>query len=410
MSNIGPLTTTFTAPSSCSFISVELDGSPTPTSTTYYNYVGKVWPSPLDCFPSGYPNAYSDRYSNYYSPGICPSGWTAYPTSDFPDPAETTALCCPPGFITIGDNSDVFASSFPCFTTHIASTPATALVISGSIDIATKPYGDNPSGLITSTNFVMEPTGWSVFGMQVRYRSADFLPHNSTTTDTSSTSLAQQTSSSNTQKNSQSLTQTSPTSAGTTQSSAAENTSSDNSTLSIGAKIGIGVGVPLVVIFIAIIFAFIFIRRRRRRTTQQPAPTEDIPKPPDGYDEYKAELPGNKPGTSGGERYTGKAELPVIVKPSELEDPSTEWPLSSRYPVNIMPTDMDTISSVQETPRSDMPSETVSPETASPDETLRGNVPMGGSSRADEAAIDQVKYRYIDEESKVKKESSQREL
>jgi hypothetical protein len=403
MSNIGPLTTTFTAPGSCSLISVDLNGSPTPTSTTYYNYVGLVWPSPLDCFPSGYPNALTDRFSNYYSPGICPSGWTAYPTSNFPDPAETTALCCPPGFTTIGQFP--LASSFPCFTTHIASTPAAALVISGSIDINTAPYGDNPSGvLITSTNFVMEPTGWSVFGVQVRYHTADFLPHNSTITTVNSTSLAQAASSSNTQTNSQNLQQTSQTSAGTTQSSAAANTTNDSSVLSNGAKIGIGIGVPLAVIFLAIALAFIFIRRRRRR---QIPPDADIPKPPDGDGEYKTELPGNKPGTSGGERYAGKAELEDPVKPSELEDPTTEWPLPSRRAINITPTgtDHDTISSIQESSHPATALETISPE-----ETSRGNISTLGPSRAGETEAEQVKYRYIGEEPKVKKEGGRREL
>lgn len=398
------MTTTFTAPSDCDFISVQLLGSPTPTSTQYYNYVGKVWPSPLRCFPSGYPNAYSDRFSDYYSPGICPSGWTAYPTSDFPDPAETTALCCPPGFIAIGDNSDVFASSFPCFTTHIASTPATAVVISGSIDIATKPYGDNPSGLITSTNFVMEPTGYSVFGMQIRYRAADFLPNNHT--NANSTSITQATSGSNTQATSRNTIQTSPTASDTTQSSAAAGINNDNSTLSNGAKIGIGVGVPLLVILLAIIFAFIFIRRRRRRPSQQSLPQEDIPKPPDGYDEHKAELPGNKPGTSGGERYAGKAELDNTVKPAELEDNATEWPLPSNHAINITPTDLDTISSIQETIHSD-----VVPGTVPLNETSMSHVPTNNTPLPDaEATTEQVKYRYIGEEPKVKKEISRGEL
>jgi len=402
MSNIGPLTTTFTAPSSCSLISVDLDGSPIPTSTTYYNYVGLVWPSPLDCFPSGYPNALTDRFSNYYSPGICPSGWTAYPTSNFPDPAETTALCCPPGFTTIGEFP--LASSFPCFTTHIASTPAPALVISGSIDINTAPYGDNPSGVFTtSTNFLMKPTGWSVFGVQVRYHTTDFLPHNSTTTTVNSTSLTQAASSSNIQTNSQNLQQTSQTSAVTTQSSAAANTTNDSSALSNAVKIGIGIGVPLAVIFLAIILAFIFIRRRRQRQT----PDADIPRLPDGHDEYKTELPGNKPGTSGGETYAGKAELEVPVKPSELEDPTTEWSLPSRRAINITPTgtDHDTISSIQESSHPATASEAISPE-----ETSRDNVSTVGPSHASETAAEQVKYRYIGEEPKVKKEGGRREL
>jgi hypothetical protein len=403
MSNIGPLTTTFTAPSDCDYISVELVGSPTPTSTTYYNYVGKVWPSPLRCFPSGYPNAYSDRFSNYYSPGICPSGWTEYPTSDYPDPAETTALCCPPGFITTGDNPDVFASSFPCFTTHIATTPATAVVISGSIDIATKPYGDNPSGLITSTDFVMQQIGYSVFGMQVRYRSADFLPHNSSSA--TSSSIVQVNSISNTQANSQNAIQTSLSTAGTTQSSVTANTNNGDSALSNGAKIGIGIGVPLVVILLGIIVAFVLIRRRRQRTSQQAPTNENTPKDTSGYDEHKAELPGNMPGTSGGERYIGKAELDDTVKSSELEDTNNDWPLPSHSGINVTNTDVDTISSVHGTTHSDMASGAVSPP-----ETSRSCVPVEESVADAGAAEEQVKYRYIGEEPKVKKQSSRGEF
>jgi hypothetical protein len=109
MTNIGPLTTTFTPPSDCSWLSVNLLGSPIPTWTEFYNYKGIVWPTALRCFPSGYPYAYSDRFSGFYSPGICPSEWTAwYPTSNFPDPAETTAYCCPPGFIIIRGSSDLY--------------------------------------------------------------------------------------------------------------------------------------------------------------------------------------------------------------------------------------------------------------------------------------------------------------
>jgi hypothetical protein len=397
------LTTTFTAPSDCSYISVDLVGSPIPTSTTYYNYVGKVWPSPLRCFPSGYPNAYSDRFSNYYSPGICPSGWTAYPTSDFPDPTETTALCCPPGFITIGDNSDLFASSFPCFTTHIATTPATAVVISGSIDIASKPYGDNPSGLMTSANFVMGQTGYSVFGMQVRYRPADFLPHNSSTS--TSSSVAQATSNSNTASNFQNTIETSSSTAGTFQSFTAATTNDDSGTLSSGAKIGIGVGVPLVVIILSIIIAFILIRRRRLRAAQKAPANENAQNAPDGYGEYKAELPGNKPGTSGGERYPGKAELDVTARPFELEDTNNEWPLPSHHGISVAPTDVDTISSMHGTTHSDIASGAVSPP-----ETSRSYVPGDDAIAVDTTSKEQVKYRYINQEPKVKKQSSRGEF
>jgi hypothetical protein len=242
ITNLGPLTTIFTAPSDCSWISVNLLGSPTPTSTVFYDYKGNVWPNPLRCFPSGYPYANVDRYSGFYSPGKCPSAWTAwYPTSNFPDPAETTAYCCPPGFTVLRGGSDLYYTWFPCFTTHIppysASTPP-ALVISGEIDIVTRPYGDNTAGLVTDYNFSMPWTGWNVFGVQIRYRADDFGPGTIATP-------------------------TSPNAAATTLTSAAD-TKNNNGVLSNGAKIGIWIGLPLFVITLGTIIAFILIRGRGR--------------------------------------------------------------------------------------------------------------------------------------------------
>lgn len=304
MTNIGPLTTTFTPPSDCSWLSVNLLGSPIPTSTAFYNYKGIVWPTALRCFPSGYPYAYSDRFSGFYSPGICPSAWTAwYPTSNFPDPAETTAYCCPPGFLVIRGDSDLYNRWFPCFTTHIPpSSDPPALVISGEIDIVTKPYGDNTAGFITSSNFPMAYTGWEVFGVQVRYRTGDFGPNNH----------IDGTLSSNTQAKSLNPT---PTCYGTTQTSIPD-TNNDNSAVPSGAKIGIMIGIPLLVITLVIILAFVLISRRRRYTNYLPLSN--------GSDEYKSELPGNKLGKSGSERYAGKAELDITVQHAKLDDTATK--------------------------------------------------------------------------------------
>jgi hypothetical protein len=382
MSNIGPLTTAFAAPSDCSILSVNLVGSPAPTSTTFYNYAGIVWPDPLRCFPSGYPNAYSARFSNFYSPGVCPSGWTAFgATSNFPDPAETTAMCCPPGFSVLGNVLDVYGTSSPCFTTHIASTPATALVISGTIDIATKPYGDNTAGLITSTNFVMQPTGWFVYGVQIRYRAADFIPNNHTLANSTSTS---------------------PNTATATQSPTATN--NDNSMLSNGAKIGIGVGVPLIVIILGTIIAFILIRHKRRRTGQPFQANRD------SYIEHKAELPGNTPGKSGGGRCPGKAELDNTVWPVELEDPTTGAPLPNIHSSSAEP---DAISSIQGTPRSYIASETVQPGEITPSDaspadnqrltTVEGLFLPAPNTEGDAIEPEQVKYRRLNENAKMRR-------
>ncbi|KAH8658095.1 hypothetical protein BX600DRAFT_63225 [Xylariales sp. PMI_506] len=85
---IGPLTTTFTPPASC-----------TNDFTNYY----QMWTGDLgvfdiagpytteSCFPSGYNPARSE----YYSPGICPAGYkTACSSVD--TNGVTAVTCCPP--------------------------------------------------------------------------------------------------------------------------------------------------------------------------------------------------------------------------------------------------------------------------------------------------------------------------
>lgn len=90
MSNIGPLTTTFTAPSSCA------------TATGLY----QIWPShgtyyyqqgPLLSRPECYPSGYEAEPSQYYSPGVCPSGYTAACSSAnaVETATETAYTCCP---------------------------------------------------------------------------------------------------------------------------------------------------------------------------------------------------------------------------------------------------------------------------------------------------------------------------
>lgn len=99
--NVGPLTTTFTGPSTC-----------LATTTAAHLgdagfYVAAFWDDVKECYPSGTrPLLLHSTY--LYSPGICPSGWgpvislgTGVPTT-LPDYSiftlgrETTAwLCCP---------------------------------------------------------------------------------------------------------------------------------------------------------------------------------------------------------------------------------------------------------------------------------------------------------------------------
>src|ERR1700739_2958732 len=97
--NLGLLTTTFTAPATCSSLTliggnVCLDcGLPTLTS--------------LACPPNGF-NAWNFYPVQYYLLGICPQGWTLAPSTVASDysasngvtlaAGETMGLCCPSNF------------------------------------------------------------------------------------------------------------------------------------------------------------------------------------------------------------------------------------------------------------------------------------------------------------------------
>ena len=146
--NNGPLTTTFTAPASCSTAYETMIGdAETPTAIEWLALAGPTcgYIAPADCNPSGSviqsidssalgANPTADQIIVYHSPGlICPSGWVtvgaaakinptstsisgvfnisvSLPTVNSPivtflpeldvvlaalDPGETAALCCP---------------------------------------------------------------------------------------------------------------------------------------------------------------------------------------------------------------------------------------------------------------------------------------------------------------------------
>ncbi|KAK0634654.1 hypothetical protein B0T17DRAFT_481286 [Bombardia bombarda] len=90
MTAIGPLTTTFAAPSSCGSLSVYQlwKGS----QSTYVQ--GPLYTAGSDnaCFPDDY------NPSGYYSPGICPQGYTTACSklSTKSKVTETAVVCCPP--------------------------------------------------------------------------------------------------------------------------------------------------------------------------------------------------------------------------------------------------------------------------------------------------------------------------
>lgn len=84
LSVIGPLTTTFTPPTSCSTTSIA------PLSQT-------------GCYPPGFSAAFATSSAElaYYSPGVCPSGYYhATPVSDWLLRADETGVHCCPSYVT----------------------------------------------------------------------------------------------------------------------------------------------------------------------------------------------------------------------------------------------------------------------------------------------------------------------
>jgi hypothetical protein len=99
-SNFGPLTTTFTPPSSCSSLAVQI---------SVPNYAGAPFYAPYsDCDPGTALFSFYWGYKNvnlWYTPGLsCPKGYTTAAAwgggveqllDNAPGPGESAYLCCP---------------------------------------------------------------------------------------------------------------------------------------------------------------------------------------------------------------------------------------------------------------------------------------------------------------------------
>lgn len=92
MTVIGPLTSTFQAPSSCTTSGPHIYQIWTGKESRYEQ--GPLFTEGSNCFPS----SYDISPEKYYSPGICPQGYTAACTRTNPiqtTAAETALICCP---------------------------------------------------------------------------------------------------------------------------------------------------------------------------------------------------------------------------------------------------------------------------------------------------------------------------
>jgi len=263
--NLGPLTTTFTAPSGCFTISITTHSSGEEPGTFAALHM------PASCYPSGKPlgsdytksTLDSYRYHDehiFFSPGECPVGWAQYPaTTDTTNSAiYTTAFCCPMGFHS---KTTTLASSetvWKCVTSNNYPTTLSSYIFSNGI-------GD----LLADPVFI-------------KYQLEDFL--SSTSSTSSPTAFT-------TTRTSQSSTPAQTPSAAT---GVTVSTPEPKQGLSTGAKIGIGIGIPFSIIFIAIACACIALRRRKQEVNSPlNNPGQDFVIPHYYLADNKAELPSN---------------------------------------------------------------------------------------------------------------------
>lgn len=96
--NFGPLTTTFTPPSSCSSTAFWRDDGDPHIFDTCDSGVALV---NSDCYPDGWDNEAETRSLGYFSPGnVCPHAWTTACEVDIGvRPAGRSAFLCCPRFV-----------------------------------------------------------------------------------------------------------------------------------------------------------------------------------------------------------------------------------------------------------------------------------------------------------------------
>ncbi|KAJ8131959.1 hypothetical protein O1611_g1664 [Lasiodiplodia mahajangana] len=232
MTNLGPLTTTFTPV------------GPDCTSTFLGYNQNNAWAqygaggsSSVACLPSGF----IPSYSAFYSPGICPSGYTkacySQPfASGLVSRLETRITCCPTSFqcnyratndpfacASYFKKSQTFEVSVFTFLTNSAGS-TTALVGGTTTDV-------------WSDNYIL------AYGPIVHIAPGDIISTATTTASSSSFSSSSYS--------------TTPTTA------PSDSTRNQSSGLSQGAVVGIAVGAVLAGVFIIGTMA-LFLRRRRR--------------------------------------------------------------------------------------------------------------------------------------------------
>ncbi|KAM7209581.1 hypothetical protein V8F20_000319 [Naviculisporaceae sp. PSN 640] len=294
MTAIGPLTTTFQAPSSCTTTTPQIYQVHNTQDHDTYSYVqGPLFKSGSNCFPSGY----DASPSAYYSPGVCPQGYTAactktstirtaipaVPAGD-EDAVETAFICCPTatGFInyTCAEAKDGGSSNTkgaaPFMGCQMAFSRAHGVIGATVIkeDGSTGSYG-----VFTESEGL-----FAAHSIQVRFRASDSnsprilnVPgQTSSTTSAVSTIPTSEPTARTTVATFSVPSQTSPP-GGSNSNSNSQSDSGETKTegVSTGAAVGIAIGSAIAGILIFSIIGLFFFLRWRRKRRPPPVPPKE---------------------------------------------------------------------------------------------------------------------------------------
>ncbi|KAK3386977.1 hypothetical protein B0H63DRAFT_144518 [Podospora didyma] len=249
MTVIGPLTTIFKPPPSCTAVAPQIFQTFTDKSR-FVLVQGPVFPDSPSCFPNGY----DASPTNYYSPAACPNGYTAACASSTVVKAETeTALVCCPNL----------SYTCPTSTTSVsgqASPLACATSLSGGAVIIIPGVNVVSDGTTRTYQIISVSTGViSAYGVQVRFKSTDPTATPIGSSSPSSTTSASQTS----------IPSSTFTLPPILDPPASTQTQASSGSVSTAAAIGIGVGSAIAALFAALtIGIFLYMRMRRKRRAE----------------------------------------------------------------------------------------------------------------------------------------------
>ncbi|KUI70558.1 hypothetical protein VM1G_05898 [Cytospora mali] len=277
MSNAGPLTTTFTAPSSCATAAGLYQIWP--ASSAYYYEQGPLL-ARTDCYPS----SYDASPSQYYSPGLCPNGYTAACSSTdviSTTVTETAYTCCPTAaHYTCADPANTLASSQSSFL-GCTSLFAQALVLASVTAIS-----DGNTDLLQTTT-ARAGEGLGANSIAVRFRSGDF-----DTTLVVEGSVASITAGASPTLASSSGTLAISVPTSTTSSSDGPASKGRHVGVSTTQAIGIAIGsAAAALIAVGLAVFFIWLRRRKQKIRAQIETPIPAPAPPPKDKKYRAPPP-----------------------------------------------------------------------------------------------------------------------